>query len=172
MTDTPRPTVALRPLELLGALAGHDVEFVVIGGFSLAAHGVVRGTKDVDLVPEQGRDNLGRLATALAELDAKVDIGDLAPEELGTEPDVDGLSAGGNWVLRTRLGRLDVMQNVPGVRAYAQLRAGAVAIEVPGLEDTFLFAGLDELIAMKRAAGRPQDLIDIADLERARSPAS
>jgi len=138
MTDASRPAVGLRPLELLSALAGHDVEFVVIGGFSLAAHGVVRGTKDVDIVPEPGRDNLGRLATVLADLDAKVDIGDLAPQELGIQPDADGLSAGGNWVLWTRLGRLDVLQDVAGVRGYAPLRAGAVAFEIPGLSGTFL----------------------------------
>jgi hypothetical protein len=41
----------LRPLELLGELLRNDVDFVVIGGFSLAAHGVVRATKDVDIVP-------------------------------------------------------------------------------------------------------------------------
>ena len=37
---------------LLGVLREHGVELVVIGGFALSAHGVVRGTKDVDIVPD------------------------------------------------------------------------------------------------------------------------
>ncbi len=53
---------------------------------------------------------------------------------------------------------------------YERLRHGAVLWSVPGLEAPVSFAGRDDLIAMKRAAGRPQDLLDIADLERARMP--
>lgn len=56
----------------------------------------------------------------------------------------------------------DVGQDVAGLRDYAQLRAGAVPVD----ED--LYAGYDELISMKAAAARPQDLLDIAALEAAR----
>lgn len=163
---TARP---LRALELLGELLRHRVEFVVIGGFSLAAHGLVRGTKDVDIVPAPDRANLARLADALAELGAEVDLAaDFQPAELGLKPDADGLARGGNWVLSTLLGRLDIMQAVAGVRGYEQLRAGAVRHEPVGLGEAVLFAGLDDLVAMKLAAGRDQDLLDIAELERAR----
>lgn len=55
------------------------------------------------------------------------------------------------------------MQDVPGLRSYAQLRDGAV--EVEGV----LYAGYDELISMKSASGREEDLRDIAALEAARS---
>lgn len=51
---------------------------------------------------------------------------------------------------------------------YERLRPGAVLWPIPGLEATVPFAGRDDLIAMKRAAGRPQDMLDIADLERVR----
>jgi hypothetical protein len=60
------------------------------------------------------------------------------------------------------------MQEIAGVKGYEQLREGAVELEVPGLDATVFASGLDDLIAMKRAAGREQDLLDIADLERAR----
>lgn len=159
----------MRALELLAALTAHKVEFVVIGGFSLAAHGFVRGTKDVDIVPEPSRDNLQRLLVALQDLEAEpLAIGDFKQEELPLQLDLAGLSQGGNWLLRTRLGRLDVMQHVQGMTSYQQLRAGAMSPELAELDDAPPFAGYDDLIAMKHAAGRDQDLIDIAELERAR----
>jgi hypothetical protein len=153
---------ALNPLALLEALRTHHVEFVIIGGFSVAAHGVIRATKDVDIVPEPSAANLTRLAAALRQLDAEVDLGDMSQNELGVAPDEEGLSAGGNWVLQTKYGRLDVMQDVPGLRSWQQLRDGAV--ELRGV----LYAGYTELINMKSAAGRDEDLSDIAKLQAAR----
>lgn len=159
------------PLEaeaLLRVLAAHRVELVIIGGFALAAHGVIRGTKDIDIVPDPRSENIGRLAAALRELGAEVMLADdFNPSELGLVPDEDGLALGGNWVLRTSLGRLDVMQDVAGVRSYESLRAAAVERDVPGA-GPFWFSGLDDLIAMKAAAGRPQDELDITSLQRAR----
>jgi hypothetical protein len=154
--------------EMLQVLAAHDVRFVVIGGFSLAAHGVVRGTKDIDVVPDPAPDNLRRLSAALRDLDAEIMLAeDFDSAELGIEPDEEGLALGGNWVLRTRLGRLDLMQDIPGVRGYQQLREGSVEFDVPG-SGRFRFAGFDDLIAMKTAAGRGQDELDIVSLYRAR----
>jgi hypothetical protein len=155
---------------LLRALAEQHVEFVIIGGFALAAHGVVRGTKDIDIVPDPRPDNIRRLAEALRALNAEVMLADdFDPGELGIEPDEDGLALGGNWVLRTPAGRLDVMQDVAGTKGYGALREHSVLRDVPGA-GAFRFAGLDDLIAMKVAAGRPQDEIDITSLERARRP--
>jgi hypothetical protein len=153
---------ALNPQALLACLGAHRVEFVVIGGFSVAAHGVVRATKDLDVVPEPSAVNRTRLAAALAELQAEVDLADMAADELGVTPDQEGLAAGGNWVLQTIHGRLDVMQDVPGVRSWDELRAGAV------LRAGVLYAGYEQLVSMKSAAGREQDLTDIAALRAAR----
>jgi hypothetical protein len=152
----------LRPRELLSTLARHQVEFVVIGGFALAPHGYVRATKDVDVVPNPDAMNLRRLADALRDLDAQPDVGELDPGELDIAPDEQGLRMGGNRVLLTRFGRLDIMQSVPGLRDYGQLRAGAV--DVAGT----LYAGYEELISMKAATGRDEDLRDIGALEAAR----
>jgi hypothetical protein len=49
------------------------------------------------------------------------------------------------------------------------LRVAAVEREVPGA-GSFWFSGLDDLIAMKVAAGRPQDELDITSLQRPRGP--
>lgn len=160
------PITRLNPAELLAALQRHDVSFVVIGGFSLAAHGVIRATKDVDVVPDPSPANLHRLARALRSIDAEADLGGLAQTELGHEPDEEGLAMGGNWVLKTKYGRLDVMQDVPGLRSWQQLRTTAVDI------DGVLYAGYEELISMKSASARDQDLADIAKLRAARGGSS
>ena len=166
MSDRREPP--LRPLNLLAVLSRHGVQYVVIGGFSLAAHGYVRGTKHVDIVPQPSRANLTRLMKAFEELDAEQPaVGDFKPEEMPLALDVDGPMQGGNWVLTTRFGRLDILQDVAGMESYEHLRDRAVVPNVPGLDAAVSFAGRDDLIAMKRAAGRPQDLQDIAALEAA-----
>lgn len=153
---------------LLNTLNEHAVEFVLIGGLAVAAHGFVRGTKDVDIVPDPAPGNLGRLADALTELRARVDLKDLDPDELGIAPDLEGLSLGGNWVLLTDHGRLDVLQEVAGAGGYARLRENAVAFSIPGVGRPVHVAGFDDVIAMKAAAGRESDLSDIDALLRAR----
>ena len=153
---------ALRPQDLFASLESNSVDFVVIGGFALAPHGYVRATKDVDIVPAPTPDNLARLATALDQLEARVDLADMEQDELGITPDKDGLALGGNWVLQTRYGRLDVMQDVPGMRSYEALRD--TAVPVGGV----LYAGYEELIRLKLAAGRPEDVRDVGALQAAR----
>ncbi len=166
--DARQPVLRAEPM--LRVLAEHQVAFVIIGGFALAAHGVIRATKDIDIVPDPRPENIRRLVAALRALGAEaMHAEDFDPSELGLSPDEDGLALGGNWVLRTRLGRLDIMQHVAGARSYDALRDASVETEVPGAGH-FRFAGLDDLIAMKVAAGRPQDQVDITSLQRARGP--
>jgi hypothetical protein len=155
--------------ELLGTLRAHEVEFVVIGGFALAFHGVPRATKDVDIVPRPGEENLTRLWRALKELEAEPQgLEDFRPEEMPLEWGLEALIAGGgNWILRTRHGRLDVMQWVEPFESYDELRANAAEVEVEEIGSTILVAGRDDLIAMKEAAGRDQDRIDVSALRMA-----
>jgi predicted nucleotidyltransferase len=160
--------VPLEPEELLSALQRHGVEFVIVGGFSLAAHGVVRATKDIDVVPNPARANLERLTLALAEMKAEIDVGDLAPDELGVTLNVEGFAQGGNFCLLTEHGRLDVMQDLSGMSSYTDLRDDATQASMPGVSEPLFFAGYEDLVAMKSAAGRDQDLIDLTDLRRAR----
>ena len=156
--------------ELLRVLIEHQVELVVIGGFALGFHGAARATKDVDVVPAPGEANLRRLWSALAELDAEPQgLEDFRYEEMPIEWSLESLlQGGGNWIVHTRFGRLDVMQFVEPFESYAQLRAQAVTVELAEVGGSVLVAGVDDLIAMKEVAGRDQDLIDVARLRMAR----
>ena len=154
---------------LVAALNHHDVAFVIIGGVAMMAHAAPRATKDLDIVPDPDPANLDRLWAALADLDAApLGLDDFAAHE-AVEWTRANLDLGGNWLLATTAGRIDVLQYVAGVDDYAQLRRNAVDI-VAGDAGRIWFAGKDDLIAMKRAAGRPQDLLDIERIERGGDP--
>ena len=167
--SAPVPHQQLDADTILRTLLAYEVDFIVIGGLAVGAHGYPRATKDVDIVPAPGRDNLRRLYDALAELEAEpMEIGDFRAEELPVPFARDGLDEGGNWTLRTRAGRVDVMQWVPGIDdGFEQLRRGAIEADVPEV-GCVLFAGYDDLVTMKQTAGRPEDELDLLRLEELR----
>jgi hypothetical protein len=169
MPEPPSPP-PLRFFDLLRTLVEHKVEFVVIGGFALGFHGAARATKEVDIVPASGEANLTRLWRALEELEARPQgLEDFRHEEMPVEWSLDGLiTGGGNWIIYTRFGRLDVMQWVDPFETYHELRANAIEAYEEEIGGTILVASVDDLIAMKEVAGRDQDLIDIARLRMAR----
>ena len=147
--------------ELLLALIRAPVRFVVIGGIAVGVHGHVRATKDLDIVPDPEPTNLARLARLLGDIDAEhVGVGDFSPEEFPFNPlDPEQLAQGANFRLNTSLGPLDIMQWVAGVDedpAYSALVRDAITVKFR--EERLLVCGLDHLRAMKRAAGREQDL--------------
>jgi len=155
------------PVPLLRALADAGVDHVVIGGFAVISHGVLRVTKDLDICPAPDRPNLERLALCLAQLDvAQLGVADFRADELPFDPtSAEDLAQGGNFRLESRLGVLDVMQWVSGIdaeQAHTVLSAEAIHAEVAGV--AVQICSLAHLRAMKRAAGRPQDLRDLADL--------
>lgn len=157
----------LEPAGLLRLLGEAEVAYVVIGGLAVIAHGVQRFTKDVDICPSPERESLERLARVLTEINAtQLGLGDLAPDEFPFDPcDPRDLAEGRNFRLATRLGILDLMQWVPGIEsghAYPVLDAGATTVEVFGT--TIRVCSLDHLRAMKRAADRPQDRLDLEQL--------
>jgi hypothetical protein len=148
--------------EILVALADQRVEFVVIGGIAVQAHGYIRGTHDVDIIVKATTLNLSRLSEALVELEAELRTpGTLKladPQQLRRAPLIPVI---------TRAGPLDVL-NVEhvagGPRSYDALRDAAIEVDLRGR--AIAVAGLSDLIRMKRAAGRQQDLMDIEALTR------
>lgn len=139
----------------------HAVDFVVIGGIAVLAHGHPRATFDLDFVADLSADNVRRLAAALDELNAQVRGVDA--DRLEVDPtDPEQLASGANWTLTSDAGWLDFMPTAEGARNYDEIAADAVAVR----EGAFRVVGLDDLIRMKRVAGRAKDLDDIAALTR------
>jgi hypothetical protein len=152
--------------QLLTRLVHADVRFVVIGGLALGSWGVVRGTKDCDIVPDPEPENLDRLAHLVTELGGHVQLGEAL---LGSELSIAALLRGGERALiATQLGDLDVVQGLDGVLAYTGLRQRAIDVEIGDV--AIPICSLDDLRAMKRAAGRPRDLVDLEDLDAAQPP--
>src|SRR4051794_11956056 len=155
------------PDELIAVLGDAGVDYVLIGGLAVGAHGFPRATKDLDIVPAPDARNLERLASLLRQLDARhYGLGDFEPTEFPFDPyDPAQLAEGGNFVLESRLGRLDIMQWVPGIPgdlAFEHLSRGAIDTSLGGRR--VRVCSRDDLVEMKRAAGRPQDLVDLQEL--------
>jgi len=150
--------------ELLRRLAEADAEFVVIGGLAVSAWGVIRGTKDVDIVVAPDVDNLKRIAAVAVAAGGHVQQGEAL---LGSPFSIaSALASGDQVMIETDLGRLDVVQGLDGVPSYEQLRTRARQAEVLGV--AVAVCSLEDLKAMKKAAGRTRDLADLEDLEAAR----
>ena len=149
--------------ELLRKLVDEGVGFVLVGGLALNAWGVVRGTKDVDVVAGPDPANLKRLAAAV------VSIGGHAQQHealLGSEISIAAaLNAEKQVTFETDLGRLDVLRGLPGMAPYDELRARAGEADVLGV--TVAVCSLEDLRAMKRGAGGKRDLADLEDLDAA-----
>jgi predicted nucleotidyltransferase len=149
--------------ELLRRLAEADVKFVVVGGLALNAWGVVRGTKDVDVVIATASENIKRVAEVAVAAGGHVQRGEAL---LGTPFSIAAALADGEQVaIETDLGRLDVVQGLDGVPDFEDLRSRAVEAQILG--STVWVCSRDDLRAMKRAAGRTRDLADIEDLDTA-----
>jgi len=149
--------------ELLRRLAEAGVEFVVVGGLALNAWGVVRGTKDVDVVIAMTPENIKRVAEVAVSAGGHVQPADAF---LGTPVSIAAALADGDQVaIETDLGRLDVVQGLDGVPDFEELRSRAVEAEILG--STVWICSRDDLRAMKRVAGRTRDLADIEDLDTA-----
>jgi hypothetical protein len=143
---------------ILEELARHRVDFVLVGGMAAQTHGNTRMTNDVDLIPEPAPQNLSRLADALQALEARV----LNPGHEDAEIDAAMLPRATIWQLATPHGDIDVLHEAPGAAPYDQLRERALVIALDDLR--IQVAGLDDLIRMKLARGRPVDRADVAAL--------
>ena len=156
-------TERLDPLAIISALVERQVSFVVIGGVAGLLHGGTTLTEDVDIAYERSVENLERLAGVLADLGAYprgVEPG------LPFRPDARTLRNGLNFTFVTRHGNLDCLGEASGGYTYAVLAPNAERYDLDGI--VVAAASLDDLIRMKRAAGRRKDLIEVENLSALR----
>lgn len=145
-------------------LAHAGIDFVVVGGVAVVVQANPRFTRDLDICCATDTTNLERLGALLISLEARLRGVD---EDVPFVPDARMLRRTQMLTLSTREGNLDLLIDPPGSPGYAALRRRADTIELAGA--SVRIASLEDLISMKRAAGRPQDQIDIESLEIARS---
>ena len=143
-------------LDLLSALLAANVRFLVIGAYAVGVHGRPRATKDIDVWIEASRDNAQRVMAALRAFGAP--LGDL------TESDLETPGTGFKMGIPPR--RIDVLTKIEGL-TFEQAWPNRLSAS---FSETVVcpVIGLDDLITNKRAAARPQDLADVAALERIR----
>ena len=150
--------------KLLRWLANAEVRFILVGGLAVNAWGLVRGATHVDVVADSDPENLGRLAAVAARAKTLT----RAPQARSQAAIAALLQSGESVEIDTALGPLNVVQGYPGVPPYAELRARAV--EVEAMTGTVAICSLEDLRAMKHAAGRTRDLVDLHGLDIAHSP--
>lgn len=147
--------------QLLRQLSEAGVEFILVGGLAVNAWGVVRGTKDVDIVVAPNPENFKRLAEVAVGAHGHIQRGEAflsTPLSIAAE-----VASGERVAIETELGLLDIVQGLDGVPPYAELRESATETEILGVKVAVCSIG--SLRAMKRAAGRPRDQVDLEDLD-------
>jgi hypothetical protein len=131
--------LAADQVELLHALAAHDVEFVVVGGVAAQVHGWEGATADLDIAVSPETSNVERLNLALASVDAG-----------------QGLVGGFGTAFKTRYGRLEIVRRADGIGDYGGWVRNARAQHVDETL-TVLVAAPDDILRSKEAAGREKD---------------
>ncbi len=140
--------------DCIAFLNTREVVFVLVGGFAVGWHGVVRATGDIDFLYEQDPENVARLCKALEDFGAPKQFID--PAFL--------LSANAVTQIGNPPLRIDLLSAISGV-AFEAVRAGAIATELAG--ERLLIIGLAELLVNKRATGRAKDKDDVRRLRAA-----
>ena len=143
--------------DMLQALLDEKVKFLLVGGYALAAHGHPRFTLDIDFFVMASEENAAAVIRALKRFGAPlqgVSIDDFKKEDtifqVGVAP----------W-------RIDIITKIDGV-AFADAWPRAVVMDWEGI--TIRVLSIEDLLANKRASGRPKDLADVQFLERLIGP--
>ncbi len=110
------------PERIVAALNDAGIAYVIVGGIAVAAHGVVRATRDLDLVPEPDVANLELLAETLSDLGAEHPVDDSLTGSSLARPV--------SFKLATRHGTVQVLNRMPAIPPYARLRAAALPVEL------------------------------------------
>ncbi len=165
MADPVGQRQQLKPRELIEALERFEVDYVAIGGIAALAHGSQQLTQDFDLMIERSSENCRRAIKALLTVEAEICLS--GNRRASLDPNADpGWLAQGEHFFDSAVGGIDIRdpKRVPGSRSYDDLRADALQEK---LSDgaTVWIVSRNDLLAMKRAAGREKDKQVVAELE-------
>ena len=149
---------AFDPLGALEALLAAEVDFVLIGGLAARLHGSPTVTDDLEISHAKDRTNLERLAACLTGMNARLRLPD-PDEQVDIDIDWRLLHAADNFTFTTDFGALDCLALPAGIESYERLTEIAVTMDLERV--TIRVASLDDLMAMKQAAGRRKDLIEL-----------
>ncbi|MBJ7519171.1 MAG: nucleotidyl transferase AbiEii/AbiGii toxin family protein [Solirubrobacteraceae bacterium] len=148
--------------DLLTALIDGDVDFLVVGGIAVQAHGHARTTKDLDVLVRRDPQNYERLAAVMDVIHAAETAEELTGFLTLDPRDPVDLARAGMLAVSTPAGRIDILNRAAGADEFDAMRSRALMLDLQGRAVPVV--DLDDLIAMKRAAGREQDRRDIAAL--------
>jgi len=141
--------------DILSAFCAEKVEFMLVGAYAVAAHGLPRATGDIDLWVKCSERNADCVWAALLKFGAP--LGNLTKQDF---------IQGGNVVqIGVTPRRIDILTEITGV-AYEEAEAQTITIELEGM--TIPVIGLTHLLQNKLAVGRPQDKADVARLKEMR----
>lgn len=146
--------------ELARRFSEAEVEFVIVGGVAIRAHGGNYVTEDLDICISRTNDNLKRIADVLAPLGPRPRN---FPQGLPYVFDWTTLKHGTNFTFETSMGDVDLLGEVEPIGGFDQLVSNSFKIDLDGNETYIL--SIPALIKAKRAAGRPKDLAGLQVLE-------
>ncbi len=135
------------------------MRYVLIGGLAAITHGAPLITQDIDACYARDDQNLRRIAAALVEVNSELRGADPG---LPVRLDAKTLRAGDAFTFTTDIGWLDLLGTPAGTTGYEDLARTADTFDLFGYR--VLVASVDDLIRMKRAAGRPKDLLALEEL--------
>lgn len=141
---------------ILRTLRARGVRYVLIGGYAGTLWGSPTVTRDIDICYARDQNNLKALAAALRDLEARLRG---TREEVPFILDARTLAAGDHFTFTTIAGNLDCLGTPTGTHGFEELAATATTVDLDGMP--IAVASLDDLIRMKRAAGRPKDRIEV-----------
>jgi predicted nucleotidyltransferase len=151
------------PQEIFRTLERHGVRYVLVGGVAAVLHGSPHVTTDVDVVPQDGRENLERLSAALREVHARIRVAG-EPDGVPFDHSAESLSRVRVWNLVTDHGDLDLTFVPSGTRGYDDLVRDARSMTIGGV--AVPVASLADVIRSKEAAGREKDRLTLPVLRR------
>lgn len=140
-------------LELLLVLEKHRVEYAVIGGYAVGMYAEPRYTKDLDLIVVPSENNGTALIAALEEFGAPVN--NLTKEDIA--------NPGLLYIFGIEPLRVDILNRIKGA-SVSEIITRAKVIEIN--KTSIKIVDINDLITIKKLSGRPQDLVDVQNLEK------